>query len=119
MFITPAFAQAPSAGGSGNSIIDFLQTSPLPMFAIIFVIFYFLIIRPQRLKLKQHQETLKNIRRGDTIVTSGGLIGKVVKVVDENELQIEIAEGVRIRQHRSMVAEVRAKGEPVKDEAAA
>jgi preprotein translocase subunit YajC len=114
MFITPAFAQGTGAVGSGLDIIN--TVAP---FAVIFVIMYFLVIRPQRQKLKQHQEMIKNIRRGDTIVTNGGLIGKVVKVVDENELQVEFAEGVRARQHRGMIAEVRAKGEPVKDEAAA
>jgi len=111
MFITPAFAQTPGAGGSGTELL--VQFLP---FVLIFVIMYFLIIRPQRQKLRQHQEMIRNIRRGDTIVTNGGLIGKVVKVVDDSELQVEFAEGVRARQHRGMIAEVRAKGEPVKDE---
>jgi preprotein translocase subunit YajC len=61
---------------------------------------------------------VKNVRRGDTVVTSGGLIGKVAKVVDDDQLEVEIADGVKIRQMRSMIAEVRAKGEPVKEEAA-
>jgi preprotein translocase subunit YajC len=58
------------------------------------------------------------VRRGDTVITSGGLVGKVTKVVDDDQIELEIGEGVRIRQMRQMIAEVRAKGEPVKDEAA-
>ena len=84
-------------------------------FVLIFVIMYFLILRPQRQKQKHHQELIANVRRGDTVVTTGGLIGKVAKVVDEGELQIDLAEGVRVRVVRTMIAEVRAKGEPVKD----
>jgi len=88
-------------------------------FALIFVIMYFLILRPQQKRVKQHQEMVKNVRRGDTIVTNGGLIGKVTKVIDDDQIEIEIADDVRIRQMRQMVADVRAKGEPVKEEAAA
>ena len=83
---------------------------------LIFGIMYFLILRPQRTKAKQHQEMIANLRRGDTVITNGGLIGKVVKVED-NELQVEIAEGVRIKVMRGMLAQVRAKGEPAKDAA--
>jgi preprotein translocase subunit YajC len=81
---------------------------------LIFVIMYFLILRPQQQKAKAHRELVANIRRGDTIVTSGGLIGKVAKV-DVAEIQVEVAEGVKVRLVRGMVAEVRAKGEPVKE----
>jgi preprotein translocase subunit YajC len=81
---------------------------------LIFVIMYFLILRPQRTKARQHQELVANLRRGDTVVTAGGLVGKVAKV-DDNELQVEIAEGVRVRVVRATIAEVRAKGEPVKE----
>ncbi len=88
-------------------------------FLLIFVIMYFLILRPQQKKVKQHQELVKNVRRGDTVITTGGLIGKVTKVVDEDQIEVEIADGVRIRQVRQMISDVRAKGEPVKDEAAA
>ena len=63
-----------------------------------------------------HQEMVKNVRRGDTVVTSGGLIGKVTKVIDDDQLEVELADGVRIRQVRQMISDVRAKGEPVKDE---
>jgi len=112
MLITPAFAQA-GAGGDTNSML----MSLLP-FALIFVIMYFLILRPQQKKVKDHAELVKNIRRGDTVVTSGGLVGKVTKVVDDDQIEIEIAPDVKIRQLRGMITDVRAKGEPVKDEAA-
>jgi preprotein translocase subunit YajC len=69
-------------------------------FALIFVIMYFLILKPQQKKLKDHQELVKNIRRGDTVVTNGGLVGKVTKVVDDDQIEVEIADGVRIRQMR-------------------
>ena len=88
-------------------------------FILIFVIMYFLILRPQQKRVKQHSEMVKNVRRGDTVVTNGGLIGKVTKVIDDDQIEIEIADDVRIRQMRQMVSDVRAKGEPVKDEAAA
>jgi preprotein translocase subunit YajC len=87
-------------------------------FVLIFVIMYFLILRPQQKRVKMHQEMVKNVRRGDTVVTNGGLIGKVTKVIDDDQIEIEIADEVRIRQLRAMLSEVRAKGEPVKDEAA-
>jgi preprotein translocase subunit YajC len=114
MFITPAFAQTPGSLFGGGEMI----TQLLP-FALIFVIMYFLILRPQQKRVKTHQEMVKNVRRGDTVVTNGGLIGRVAKVVDESEIEIEIADDVRVRQSRGMIAEVRSKGEPVKDGAAA
>src|SRR5258708_39893623 len=85
-------------------------------FALIFVIMYFLILRPQQKRAKQHQEMVKNVRRGDVLVTSGGLVGKVTKVVDDDQVEIEIADGVRVRQGRGMVADVRAQGGPGEDE---
>src|SRR5690606_28764921 len=100
------FAQA---GGSD------MLLSLLP-FVLIFVIMYFLILRPQQKRVKQHQEMVSSLRRGDTVVTSGGLVGKITKVVDDAEVELQLADGVRVRQMRSMVSEVRAKGEPVKDE---
>jgi preprotein translocase subunit YajC len=87
-------------------------------FVLIFVIMYFLILRPQQKRAKQHQDMVKNLRRGDNVITSGGLVGKVTKVVDDDQVEIEIADGVRVRQVKSMIADVRVKGEPVKDEAA-
>ncbi|MGO4405011.1 preprotein translocase subunit YajC [Bosea sp. RAF48] len=83
-------------------------------FLLIFVIMWFLIIRPQQRRAKTHQEMIKNVRRGDTIVTSGGLIAKVSKVVDDGELEAEIADGVRVRIVRGMIQDVRSKSEPVK-----
>ncbi|MDB5616003.1 preprotein translocase subunit YajC [Tardiphaga sp.] len=112
MFITPAFAQAAAAGGDTNSML----MSLLP-FALIFVIMYFLILRPQQKKVKDHAELVKNIRRGDTVVTTGGLVGKVTKVVDDEQIEFEVADGVRVRQMRTMIAGVRTKGEPAKDKA--
>ncbi|MGH6684478.1 MAG: preprotein translocase subunit YajC [Pseudolabrys sp.] len=114
MFTSAAYAQGLFGGGGGDSMIYQL----LP-FVMIFVIMYFLILRPQQKKVKTHQEMVKNVRRGDTVVTNGGLIGKVTKVVDDDQIEIEIADDVRIRQMRQMVTDVRAKGEPVKDEATA
>jgi len=109
MFVTPAYAQAGAAPGGADMIIQFLP------FILIFVIMYFLIIRPQRLKAKRHQEMIANLRRGDTVVTSGGLIGKVAKVADDGEIQIDLAENVRVRVVRGMISEVRSKSEPVKE----
>jgi preprotein translocase subunit YajC len=109
MLITPAYAQA-AAGGDTNSML----MSLLP-FALIFVIMYFLILRPQQKKVKDHSELVKNIRRGDTVVTSGGLVGKVTKVVDDDQIEFEISDGVRVRQMRQMISGVRAKGEPAKE----
>jgi preprotein translocase subunit YajC len=80
---------------------------------------YFLILRPQQKRQKQHQEMVKNVRRGDTVITSGGLVGRVTKVTDDEQIEVEVADGVRVRQMRSMIADVRAKGEPVKEESAA
>ena len=110
MFVTEAYAQFGGSGEGGSILVQMLP------FILIFVIMYFLIIRPQRQKAQRHRDMVANLRRGDTVVTSGGLIGKVSKVVDENEMQVEITEGVKVRVVRGMVAEVRSKGEPVKDD---
>jgi len=83
-------------------------------FILIFVIMYFLMIRPQQKRQKEHQEMIKNVRRGDQVVMSGGLIGKVAKVTDDNEVELEIADNVRVRVTRASIADVRSKGEPVK-----
>ena len=109
MWVTPAFAQGSPLGG------DNFLVSLLP-FILIFVIMYFLILRPQQKRVKQHQELVKNLRRGDTVITSGGLVGKVTKVIDDEQIEVEVSDGVRVRQMRQMVSGVRAKGEPVKDE---
>ncbi len=116
MFITPAFAQG-GLGGlfGGDSSTMLVQFMPL---ILIIVIMYFLILRPQQQRAKQHRDMVKALRRGDSVVTNGGLVGKVTKVVDDDQIEVEIADGVRVRQMRSMVSEVRAKGEPVKDDSA-
>ena len=112
MFISPAYAQAASPFGGDSMLVSLLP------FILIFVIMYFLILRPQQKRQKQHQEMVKNVRRGDTVITSGGLVGKVTKVSDDDQIEVEVADGVRVRQMRSMIADVRAKGEPVKEESA-
>lgn len=90
----------------GNAIAQFL---PL---ILIFAIMYFLMIRPQQKKMKDHQKMVENLRRGDQIVTQGGLIGKVVKVKDGNEIDVELAEGVKVRVVKATVAQVLSKTEP-------
>ncbi len=104
MWVTPAYAQG--AGGGSDLFVTMLP------FLLIFVIMYFLIIRPQRQQAKQRDEMLKAIRRGDTVVTGGGVIGKVTKVIDEHELEIQIAKDVKVRAQRNLVADVRSKAEP-------
>lgn len=106
--ITPAFAQGLGGGGTNDVLMSLVP------FVLIFVIMWFLIIRPQQKRVKTHQEMIKNVRRGDTIITSGGIIAKVSKVVDDTEIEAEIADGVRVRILKGMVSDVRAKGEPVK-----
>ncbi len=115
MLITPAYAQNLPFGLGGDS--GGMITSLLPLILIV-VIMYFLVLRPQQQRAKQHQSMVKALRRGDTVVTNGGIVGKVTKVVDDDQIEVEIADGVRVRQMRSMVSEVRAKGEPVKDDSA-
>ena len=112
MLITPTFAQGSLFGGADSSG---MITSLLPLILIV-VIMYFLVLRPQQQRAKQHRDMVKALRRGDSVVTNGGLVGKVTKVVDDDQIEVEIADGVRVRQMRSMVSEVRAKGEPVKDD---
>jgi len=114
MFITPAYAQGFLGGGANGSSM-LVQFAPL---IAIIVIMYFLILRPQQRKAKLHQDMIKALRRGDTVVTNGGLVGKVTKVVDDDQIEVEISDGVRVRQMRSMVTDVRAKGEPVKEDSA-
>ncbi len=106
--ITPAFAQGLGGGGTNDILMSLVP------FVLIFIIMWFLIIRPQQKRVKSHREMIKNVRRGDTIVTSGGIIAKVSKVVDDTEIEAEIADGVRVRILKGMVSDVRTKGEPVK-----
>ena len=106
--ISPANAQA--AGGFGG--FDVMSILPL---VLIFGVFYFFLIRPQQKKSQEQKNLLSALRRGDRIVTNGGLIGTIHKVVNDQELQVEIAEGVRVRVVRSMVASLLSKTEPVSD----
>ncbi len=110
MLVTPAFAQGAAPGAGATDL--FLQLVP---FAFILVIMWVMIIRPQRQQMKRHKEMVAALRRGDMVVTAGGLIAKVSKVVSDAELEVEIAEGTRVRITRTSVAEVRSKGEPAKD----
>jgi preprotein translocase subunit YajC len=82
---------------------------------LIFAIMYFLLIRPQQKKMKEHQNMVQNLRRGDQVVTQGGLIGKVVKVKENNELELELAEGVKVRVVQSTIAQVLSKTEPASE----
>ena len=82
---------------------------------LIFAIMYFLLIRPQQKKAKEHRAMVKALRRGDQVVTQGGVIGKVVKVKDENELEVEIADSVKVRVVQSTIVQVLNKTEPAKD----
>ena len=106
MFVTPAYAQA--AGGAGSAITSFI---PL---ILIFGIMYFLLIRPQQKKLKDHQGMVEAVRRGDQVITQGGVVGKVTKVKDDGEVEVEIAEGVKVRVIKSTLASVVSKTEPAK-----
>ena len=108
MLISPAYAQ--SGAGAG---FDIMALAPL---VLIFVVFYFLLIRPQQKKLKDHRAMLEAVRRGDRIVTSGGIIGLVTKA-DDKELTVEIAENVRVRVTRDGISTVLSKTEPVGDKA--
>ncbi|MBC6416959.1 MAG: preprotein translocase subunit YajC [Rhodospirillales bacterium] len=97
MFITPAYAQ--DAGGA-DVVMQFLPI------VLIFVVFYFLLIRPQQKRAKEHRNMVANLRRGDRVVTGGGFVGQVSKVIDDNEVQVEIADGVRVRVVRSTITTV-------------
>ena len=105
MFISPAYAQA--AGGGGSD--PFMTFLPI---ILIFVVFYFLLIRPQQKKVKQHREMVSALRRGDKVVTAGGLIGTVTKIISDTEAQVELAEGVRVRVMRHTISDVLSRTEP-------
>ena len=118
MFITPAFAQAAGAAAApGGGVTDLLmQFAPI---LLLVVIFWLLIFRPQQKRMKAQQAMLSAIARGDTVVTTGGLVGKVTKAVDGEDLEVEIAQGTRVRIARSGVTDVRSKSTPVNDNKAA
>ena len=113
---TSAFAQAAGAPSAAPTVADFLTGTPIVPLVIVIAVMYFLIIRPRQTQQREHANTIKNIRRGDNIVTAGGLIGKISKVVDDAEIELEIAPNVRVRVARAMISEVRSKGEPVKEQ---
>lgn len=106
MLISPAYAQV---AGGGPSLFEGL----LPL-VIIFVVFYMLLIRPQQRKAKQHREMVEGVRRGDIVVTGGGIVGKVTKVSEADDITVEIAEGIRVQVMKGTLADVRSKTEPVK-----
>ncbi|QMU57425.1 MAG: preprotein translocase subunit YajC [Boseongicola sp.] len=104
MFVTPAYAQAAGGGDVFTSLV-------IPM-VLIFGIMYFLLIRPQQKKLKEHQAMVDGVRRGDQVVTAGGLLGKVTKVKDDGEIEVEISQGVNVRVVKHTLTQVRSKTEP-------
>lgn len=107
LFISDAMAQGAPAVGGG---FDFMSLLPL---VAIFVVFYFFLIRPQQKKVQQQKDLIGALRRGDRIVTTGGLFGTITKVVSDHELEIEIADNVKVRVARAMVADCVSKGQPV------
>ena len=107
MLISPAYAQAAGDGGAGGM----LQLLPL---VLIFVVFYFLLIRPQQKKMKAHRSMVDALKRGDKVVTGGGLLGTVTKAPDGGEVQVEIAEGVRVKVMRHTIQEILTKPQPAK-----
>jgi preprotein translocase subunit YajC len=107
MFISTAAAQTTGGGGLfGDGA--FVQILPL---ILIFVVFYFLLIRPQQKKVKEHRDLIASIRRNDVVVTGGGIVGKVTKVIDDHTVQVEIADNVRVRVERATIAGIRSRGE--------
>ena len=106
MFVTPAFAQAAGGAGAGSAFASFL---PL---VLIFGIMYFLLIRPQQKKAKEMRAMVDALRRGDQVLTQGGIIGKVSKVNDDGVLEVEIADGVKVKVLKHTIAQVMNKTEP-------
>lgn len=103
MFVTPAYAQAAGAGSAFASFVPLI---------LIFAIMYFLLIRPQQKKLKEHKAMVEALRRGDQVLTQGGILGKVIKVGDDGVLEVEIADGVKVKVMRSSISQVMSKTEP-------
>lgn len=108
MFATPAYAQAAGAAGSGGPEAFLIQM--LPLIGLV-VLFWFLLIRPQQKRMKQHQQMIAAVKRGDTVVLNSGVVGKVVRVEDK-EIGVEISTGVTVKVVKGMLAEVRTRGEP-------
>ena len=118
MFVTAALAQSTGAPAAGTGGISDLLIQFAPILLLV-VIFWFLIFRPQQKRAKAQQAMLSSISRGDTVVTSGGIVGKVTKSVDGEDLEVEIASGVRVKMARGSVTDVRNKANPVNDNQAA
>ena len=112
MFISTAYAQA-DGGGGDNFLI-----SMMPLL-LIFVIFWFFLIRPQQKKAKDHRALVANVKRNDQVLTAGGIIGRITKLIDDNTVQVEIAENVRVRLARSNITEVMTRSGPAKASASA
>ncbi|MCC3860131.1 preprotein translocase subunit YajC [Pseudemcibacter aquimaris] len=108
MFISEAYAQ--TAGGGDGGLMGLL------LFVLIFVVFYFLLIRPQQKRAKEHQAMVGALKRGDKVVTSGGIVGKVSKVVDDNHVEVEIATDVKVKIVRSTIGQVIDKTQPANDD---
>ena len=107
MFITPAYAQAQGAAQGAEGLVQFL----LPI-VLIFIVFYFLLIRPQQKRAKEHRDMVEAVKRGDQVVTAGGIIGKVTKVGDEGRVTVEIAPNVRVEILRGTISDVLSKPTP-------
>ncbi|MCA8887798.1 MAG: preprotein translocase subunit YajC [Parvularculaceae bacterium] len=107
MFITPAHAQA--AGAAEPAAFSPLMLAP---YILIFVVFYFLLIRPQQQARKKHMEMITNVRRGDVVVTAGGLVGKITKVLEGEEVMVELADNVVVKVVKSTLSDVRTKPAP-------
>ena len=109
MFVTPAYAQAGGAGADAGFL-----ASLVPLI-LVFVIFYFLLIRPQQKRVKEHKAMVESLRRGDHVITGGGIYGRVTKVREGDEVEVEIADGVRVRLNRSTISAVTSKTEPAQE----
>ncbi len=119
LFVTPAYAQAAGAAAPGGALDPsgiIVQLAPI---LILVVIFWLLIFRPQQKRAREQKAMLSAITRGDTVVTTGGIIGKVTKAVEGEDLEVEIAQGVKVKLVRGMISDVRSKGQPVNDNKAA
>ena len=119
MFVTPAYAQAAGAAAPGGALDPSGLIMNLAPILVLVIIFWLLIFRPQQKRAREQREMLNAVRRGDTVVTSGGIVGKVTKAIDGEDLEVEIAQGVKVKLLRSSVSDVRSKAEPVNDNKAA
>ncbi|MFN6925216.1 MULTISPECIES: preprotein translocase subunit YajC [Tabrizicola] len=106
MFVSPAFAQAAGAPGAGAAVAQFLPI------ILIFVIFYFLLIRPQQKRMKEHRAMVDGLRRGDQVVTAGGIVGKVSKVQEDGMIEVEIADGIKVKVVKHTITSLLNKTEP-------